>query len=236
VRGQSNVVGVALLLSVTVVAMGGLTVGIGTVVQENAESADVRRVADGMADALRPVETTGADRGRISFDGGRLSTVEREVRVANATATRVVDVGALVYEDGDRRVAFLSGAVTVGTGRSSQVYRRPPITANYRSEVLVVGAARLGAGSVGRSGEGATTAVLRTNVSHDRETLGEGRYRVGVETVATGAWRRAFQRVNATVVGLRDPDGDGVDSVVARFPGERRAHLVVHEMNLEVGR
>jgi hypothetical protein len=35
-------------------------------------------------------------------------------------------------------------------------------------------------------------------------------------------------------VTTRDFDGDGVTSVVARYPGERVGYLVVHEMGLEV--
>lgn len=232
-RAQSHVVGVALLLSMTLLAVAGITAGIGTVVDENAARADADRVTADLDDALRPAETTGVRRGTVRFGDGELRTVERELRVLNDSGTvRVVDVDALVYTVGDRRVAFLGGALTRGAGDGSWLVRPPTIVAAPDGGDLLVGAARLG-GSV--SARGHTERTLRTNVSHDRETLGEGRYRVAVETRATAAWVDAFERRNATVVATdRDFDGDGVGSVVARFPDRRTAYLVLHEMRLEV--
>lgn len=233
-RGQSNVVGVALLLGVTVVALAALTAGVGSVVESTAATADTARVADGFQRVLRPVETTGVRRGRIAFSGGQLRTVERDLWVMNRTSTRRVAVGALVYEAGDRRVAFQAGAVIRGHGRGGRIRKQPPITATRgRGGVLVVGAPRLNASTGGVSGR--TEVRLRTNVTHERLRLGRGRYRVAVETRAPAAWRDAFRRLGATLLGSRDVDGDGVASVVARFPGERTAYLVIHDMRLEVG-
>lgn len=58
-RGQSHVVGVALLLGISVVALGSLTVVVGSLVDAGTASANAMRVADEMDGALRPVETTG---------------------------------------------------------------------------------------------------------------------------------------------------------------------------------
>lgn len=235
-RGQSNVVGVALLLGVTVIAMGALTAGIGTIVAENAASADAARVADGFDRSLRPVETTGAHRGRVEFSGGRLRTVERDLRVSNGSHTHVVAVDALVYESEDRRVAFVAGAIVRGTGRGARLHRQPPITASRRSDgVVIIGAPKLNASTVGRSGSGTVATTLRTTVTHERVDLGEGQFQVAIETETPHAWATAFERLGATVVATdRDLDGDGVTSVVAEFPGTRRGYLVVHDMRLEV--
>lgn len=234
-RGQSHVVGVALLLGVTIVALAALTAGVGTVVEDTAETADAARVADGLERALRPVETTGTRRGEVSFSAGRVGTVERDLRVLSGSTTRRIRVDALVYEHGDRRVAFLAGAVVVGEGAGARLRRRPPITASREGGVLVVGAPRLNAsgGSVG--GTGRIRVPLRTDVTHRRIPLGRGRYRVAVETATPAAWAEAFRRLGATLLDRRDFDDDGVDSVVARFPGTRTAYLVVHDMRLEVG-
>jgi len=236
-RGQSNVVGVAVLLGITVIALGALTASIGAVVQSNAATADVDRVADGFEGAIRPVETTGHRRGRVAVSGGSLSTADRDLRVLNESgvvATTAVD--ALVYESGDRTVRTLSGAVVRGDDGGSRMYRPPPITASRRAGgVLVVGAARLNASDYAVGGNAAMDLVLRTNVTHDRRALGNGTYRVAVETETPAAWRSHFERLNATVVDEdRDFDGDGVRSVVAQFHGERTAYLVVHDMRLEV--
>jgi len=234
-RGQSHVVGVAVLLAVTVLAIGGLTAGLGAVVEDSAESADAERVASDLDAALRPVETTGVRRGTIRFGDGALHTEDRELRVLNDSGVvRTVAVDALVYEVGERRVSFQAGGIVRGSGNASRFVRAPPIVAAPDGGDLIVGAARLG-GDVELWGR--TDRVLVTNVSHDRQYLGEGEYRVAVETSTPAAWVDAFESRNATVVATdRDVDGDGVGSVVARFPDRRTAYLVVHDLDLEVKR
>lgn len=238
-RAQSHVVGVAVLLGVTVASLGLLTASIGAVVQSNAAAADAARVARGLDRAIDPVATTGVNRGRVSFTEGRLYTVRRDVRVLNASGeVASVRTGGLVFEAGDRRVAYVAGAVVRGGDGGSRVFAPPPITASRDSGgVLVVGAPRLNATGVAVGASGPTTVVVRTRVTHDRRSLGNGTYRVAVETVTPGAWARFFRERNATVTATdRDVDGDGVASVVARFPGERVAYLVVHDARLEVER
>jgi flagellin-like protein len=238
-RGQSNVVGVAILLGVVVVSLGTLTAGIGSLVDGNAASADAARVASDLDAALEPVEATGVHRGRVSFTDGRLRTVERDLRVLNESGVvRTVRVDALVFTAGAHRVAFLAGAVVRGPPGNARIRTPPPITASRTSDdgsesgVLVVGAAKLN-GTVGFGATGGGSALLRTDVSHRQLALGEGTYRVAVETATPGAWRRYFERRNATVT-TRDFDGDGTPSVVATYPGERVAYLVVHDLRLEV--
>ncbi|UPV72906.1 hypothetical protein M0R89_10130 [Halorussus limi] len=238
-RAQSNVVGVAVLLGVVVVALGSLTAGIGAIVEENAAAADSARVAADFDAALDPVEATGVHRGRVSFTDGELRIVERDLRVLNESGVvRRVRTDALVFTAGERRVAFLAGAVVRGPPNNANVRTPPPITASRNGDdgdgrgVLVVGAPALN-GSVAVSGSGGSSVVVRTTVSHRRTALGNGTYRVAVETAPPGAWRRHFERRNASVT-TRDFDGDGPRSVVAAYPGERVAYLVVHEMELEV--
>lgn len=231
-RGQANVVGVALLVGVTVVALGLLTASVGTIVEENAARADAQRVAADLDAVLDPVETTGRNRGRISFADGQLDTVERDVRILDsAGVVERVRAGGVVFEAGDRRVAAVTGAIVRGRGTSADMYASPPITATEGAGVLVVGVAKTG-GEV-HVGGSETTVVVRTTVEHTRRDLGNATYRVAVETATPEPWERYFRERNATVT-RRDVDGDGVESVVASFPGERRGYLVVHDMNLEV--
>lgn len=229
-RGQANVVGVALLLGLTVASLGVLTAGIGAVVQDNAATADTRRVATDLDGALRPVEVTGRHQGRVSFAEGRLRTVERDLRVLNESGVvRRVRVGGLVFTAGDRRVAFVAGAITRGPRSGAALFSPPPVTVG--PDVLVVGAPRLN-GTVAVAGDDVTT-TLRTDVTHERSRLGNGTYRVAIETESPGPLARRFERQGATVT-RRDIDGDGVPSVVARFPGTRRGYIVVHDLNVEV--
>ncbi|MFB6169982.1 MAG: hypothetical protein ABEJ06_02440 [Haloarculaceae archaeon] len=234
-RGQSSVVGVALLLGVTIVSLGLLTAGIGTVVADNAARADARRVAVGFDSALRPVEITGPYRGEVTFSEGSLRTVERDLRVLDGE--RVVErvaVGGLVFESGPHRTAYLAGGVVRGTGEAAWLATPPPVTASGRGDagVLVVGAPTLG-GTASVAGSGGVVVTLATNVSHDRVDLGTGRYRLAIETATPGAWERFFRERGATV-SRRTFDGDHTSSVVATFPGRRRAYLVVHDLGLEV--
>jgi hypothetical protein len=237
-RAQSSVVGVALLVAATVVSLGALTAGVGVVIEEHAARADAARVAADLDAAIAPVETTGRHRGRVAFADGTLRTVERDLRVLNATDRTVrerVEVDGLVFESGTRRVASVSGAVLRGRGEATTLRTPPPVTASTGDGgVLVVGAARLGDDRTAVSGTGGTVTALRTNVTHRRVDLGRGRFAVALETATPtplAAWfadRGARTRVD-------DVDGDGVPSVVARFEGERRAYLVVHQLHLEVG-
>lgn len=238
-RAQSNVIGVALLLGLTVLSLGALTAGIGITMDRNAAATDAARVATEFDNALRPVETTGARTGTVSFTDGSLSTADRDVRVLESgRVLHSVPADALVYRTRGQRVAFESGAVVTGTGEIARMTAPPPITATSTSGgVLVVGVAKLNAtgGTVGHTGAG--SVPLRTNVTHDRLSLGDGSYQVAVETETPAAWVEYFEHLNATVVATdRDFDGDGVDSVVARFDGVRVGYLVIHDMRLEVGR
>lgn len=232
-RAQSNVVGVAILIGITMVALGTLTASVGTVVDHHAASADANRVATDLDAALRPVETTGAHRGRVSFTDGRLATVEREVRILDGGGVReTIDAGALRFETGRRGVTALAGAIVTRDPAGAELHRQPPITSSRSAGVLVVGVAALN-GSVNTGGTGGGV-VLGTHVTHDRTPLGNGTFRVAVETDAPGPWERYFERENATVLPRRDFDGDGVESVVARYPGNRTGYLVVHDVRVEV--
>jgi flagellin-like protein len=233
-KGQSNVVGVALLLGVTVVALGTLTASVGTVVDSHAASADASRVAADLDRAVRPVETTGVNRGRVSFTAGRLRTVEREVRVLDERGVvATVDADALRFETGQRRVTVLAGAIVTERRGTADLYRRPPVTASRSAGVLVVGVAALN-GSVDTGGAAGGSVVLRAEVTHDRTVLGDGTYRVAVETDAPGPWESFFEREDATVLPRRDFDGDGTASVVARYPGNRTGYLVVHDVEVSL--
>ncbi|WP_254546217.1 DUF7289 family protein [Halomarina pelagica] len=237
-RGQSHVVGVALLLGVAVISMGALTASIGAIVEENAAEADAARVASDVDRALRPVEVTGAHRGRLSFARGELRTVERDLRLLDARGgvVETVAVGGLVFESGDRRVAFVAGAIVRGRPGRARLQVEPPITASRGDGgVLVVGAPRLNASEgVSISGRGGVTVALETHVRHRRVRVGNGTYRLAVETRTPEPWADYLRERGATVDRL-DVDGDGVESVVAAFRGERTTYLVVHDLNLEVG-
>lgn len=233
IRGQSHVVGVALMLSLTILALGAITAGVGTLFEAQAASADAGRVADDLDAAIQPVEQTGPGTGRVAFSDGQISTVDRGVRVMrNGSVIREIEAGALVFTADDRRVASVAGAIVRGQGSGSWLVRDPPLAASDGEGVLVVSAPKLN-GS-GQAVAGAGQATLRTDVSHDRTALGTGTFGVAIESETPAAFERYFEREGVPTT-RRDFDGDGVDSVVAAYPGTRRGYLVVHDLGLEVG-
>lgn len=231
-RAQSHVVGAVLLLGVTVIALGGLTATVGTVVEDQTARADAARVAQDLDEAVRPVETTGHRTGSVRFTAGHLDVKDRDLRVFDGgTLVAEFDGDALVYEARDRRVATVAGAITRGTPGSAWLEREPPIAAG--SEVVVVSAVRVNA-SGGAGGTGGVTVPVATNVSHERVDLGSGEYAVAVETATPGAFERFAEEFDADVE-TRDGDGDGIPSVVIDFAGTRQGYLVVHDLRTEVG-
>ncbi|WP_459191971.1 DUF7289 family protein [Halosimplex sp. J119] len=232
-RGQSSVVGVALLLGMTVVALGVLTASVGTIVDGHAARADADRVAEDLRSGIEPVETTGFRTVDVRFSDGRLFTAERQMRVYDGSGmVASADVGALVYENDDHRVASVAGAVVRGRTDNAWFVEPPPVVGSASDDVLVVGIGNLSASNAAVGG-GQVAARLQTNVTHDRRSLGRGSYEVAIETRAPAAFERYFAERGATVR-QTDIDGDGVVSVVASYPGTRRAYVVDHTMRLEV--
>ena len=233
-RGQSSVVGVALLLGATLVALGVLTASVGTIVDDHAARADADRVASDLDGAIQPIETTGYRTARVRFTEGRLGTVQRDLRINESGSTVAeVSIGALVYERGDRRVRSVAGAVVRGRDENAWTVDPPPIVGSESTGVLVVSATKLNASGASVGG-GRVTATLATDVSHERTSLGSGEFSVAIETAAPAALESSLRERGASTVETKDIDGDGVPSVVATFPGTRTGYLVVHDMRLEV--
>jgi flagellin-like protein len=232
-RGQSAVVGVAILLGLTVVGVGVLTAAAGTAIQEGASTAATARVADGLDDALDAGTAAGTD-ATVRLAGGTVRVADRRVRVLNDSGVVwAAPVGAVVYESGDRRVSAVAGAVAVGEGDRTRLDSPPSIAP--ANGTLYVGVPVLNAsGTDAVSARGTTVPVrFETAPTHERRLLPSDRYRVAVETTAPDAWERAFQDRNATTT-RRDFDDDGTPSVVAAFPGRRTLHLVVHDVRLQM--
>jgi flagellin-like protein len=230
-RAQSNVVGVAILLGVTVVALGTLTASVGTVVDQHAAASDSRRVAADLDSGLAPVETTGVRRGEVTFTSGDLDLLQRDVRVLDTSGVVArVEANALRFSSGGGGATYLAGSVLTHGSEWSQTRTAVPVAAD--PDVLVVSVPAL-RGDVSLSATGGASYTLRSNVTHHRRSLGEASYRIAVETTHPTAVRRQFERLNASVTS-RDIDGDGMESVVADFSGVRTAYLVVHETEVAV--
>lgn len=238
-RGQSSVVGVVILIGITMVALGSMAAAVGGVVNDAATDADVKRVTADFERVFQPVETTGQHRSRIRFGSGTLSTEPRTVRILNPNGTvESYHTNAVTYAPAGethsggagRRVTFLAGAILVTQGDATRVIRPPPIAGG--PGVLVVGLPVL-TDTVSIGGSRIDLAV-ETRVSHSRRTLGTDDWRVAVETTTPNAWNRTLTQTGANSITTRDYDGDGIPSVVVTYDTQRTAHLVRHDMTLEV--
>jgi hypothetical protein len=128
------------MLVLAVVALGGLTAGVGTLVDSQAADADARRMADGLDRALEGTERTGYHSHEIHFSEGRLRTADRTLRVLeDGTVVATHDIGALVFERGDHRVVSVAGAVVRDNGNSAWLEAAPPLTYSERTGIFVVG-------------------------------------------------------------------------------------------------
>lgn len=231
-RGQSHVIGVALLLGVTVISISAITASVGVVIDQQVASADATRVADGMDTAFNPRATTGVHRDQLTFADGTLRPVDRQLRILEGTrVVRSVDGGGFVFTNDNQRVAFVAGALIRGPPGKAWLEAEPMITAPANGSVLVVGAPTIGTPDT-VSGNGVTVTVEQ-NVTHERSVIGNGTYAVAIETATPKALSRHFSEQGAAVE-QRDLDGDGVESIIATFEGERRTYLVVHDLNVEV--
>lgn len=237
-RAQSHVVGVTLMVGITVLALGGLTMSIGSVVDAGASQAEADRVADGMATVADPSGVVGATESELRFGDGTLRVEERTMRVDPDGQDPIrVDSDALVYEVGDYSVVGAHNAVLRVASGGAAMVSAPSIVADREDGgVLVVGAPAIDGPneSVGSSGSAARVG-LRTTVEHDRTDLGEQPVEVAVETAHPRPWAEYFEERGATVVEReRSYPDDRHDSVVARFEGDRQGYLVVNEAEMEV--
>lgn len=232
-RAQSHVVGVALLLGVAVISMSALTASVGVLIEHQVTNADATRIADEMDAAFAPVETTGVHRERLSFSRGTLTTVDRQLRIlVGSKVVRTVDVDALVFTAGNQRVAFVAGAIVRGKPGNAWFHAEPPIVVSPNGGVFIVGAPKIGsAGAV--SGTGGVAAMMRMNVTHARERIGNGTYSVSIETATPEPFVRYFEERGRTVE-RRDIDGDGIESVIVTPERKRTVYLVIHNLNVVI--
>ncbi|AUV80854.1 hypothetical protein C2R22_03575 [Salinigranum rubrum] len=229
-RAQSSVIGVAVLVAVTALSIGALTVAAGTFVADGVAAADAQRVADD----LEHVGEWGTHTTRVEFSDGTLRVEPRTVRVLRGDRAVVrVDAGVLVYENRARRVASLGGVLV--DGRRNRSSLQEPLPVVVEGERVLVDVVVLNAsGSTAVGGSTGTAVTIRTNATHEYRTLRAGRYTVAIETATPSAWERAFEETGVDVE-RRDFDDDGVPSVVVPIPGETTVDLALHDLRAVVG-
>lgn len=234
-RAQTEVVAVALLLGITVISMGTLTLTIGTALDENAASVDANGVATDFRAAIKPVTTSGTREATVSFAGGTLRSSTRTMRLLDGSDNVIGDpweIGVLIYERDEHRVMSIGGAVIHARSGYARFYDSVPVATSPAA--ILVGVVDLQpTDQITHGGTDASTLRFKTTVSHERTELGEDEYTIAIETTTPDPWQAEFERLGARTT-LESFDEDEEPSVVARFDGERMGYVVTHEVELEV--
>lgn len=230
-RAQSSIIGVAVLVTVTALSVGALTMAAGTFVEDGVAAANSQRVADDLAG----IDRYGRDTARVAFSRGTLRVESRTARLLrDGRVVATVDVDALVYESRGRRVAYLGGVTVTARHDRARVHGSLPVVAgDGRLLVDLVALNASGPSAVG--GTQPVTVTIRTNATHAYRALEDGQYAVAVETATPRAWGRAFDAAGMEHA-RRDFDDDGVPSVVASVPGSGTVDLAVHDLRAVVRR
>lgn len=232
-RGQTAVVGVAILLGITVLAVAGLSATAGSIVEEGAASAAATRVADDLETALGP--TPGPRETTVELGAGSLRVVNRSVWILDGDGVVWAGhAGAVVYADGGHRVTGFAGAVVRRDDRGSRLVAPSRLAAANGTLYLGVPVLNASGADGVATGGHRLDLTLRTDARAERVDLPRGEYRVAFETESPAVWERHLRERGATTT-RRDVDGDGTPSVVAAFPDRRTVHLVVRDVRLRVG-
>lgn len=233
-RGQSAIIGVALLLGLTIVSVGVLTAGTGILVDEAAQGADAQRVADRLATAYNPSTLEGATTLSLALTGGQLTTEERRItlrRSGDVVAT--VDTRALRFARGDHHVSVLGQAIIRGQADRARFVRDPGLVTVFGAEddrTLSVSITSL-SGQVDESMSQQTSLRLRLHGSHERRDPGAGRYSISIETATPELWE-AYLADIAVSVRIEGADTSQTKVVVAELGRVSRARLIIHQVEI----
>ncbi|ELZ72949.1 hypothetical protein C457_03271 [Haloferax prahovense DSM 18310] len=232
-RGQANMVGVALLLGIGVVAIGLLTASVGGLVDAQIATADADAAADGFSSLRDGVAAGANDSYPIRVTDGDLSRVNRSVRIIPEAGTnRTYDADGYVADLGGQRVAFVGGAVVRGTGDRAVLVTPVPLSFAGDAAFLTVPVLTADATDGGGLGGG---AALRTRTTRTVTDLPTDGYAVAIETATPVAWERAFEG-RGFDTSRADFDSDGTESVVAVVSGDRTLTVARYDLAVVVDR
>lgn len=246
-RRQTNVVGVVSILVLAVVALGGLTAGVGVLLQSGATTTGAEQTAATFGSAIMPAETVGTTVSDIPVENGTLYSTQRHVRIINGdqasfepgtqtvTIVEQIRTDGLVYKTETQTVVVHGGAVLYATDGRPRVYRPPPIMADTESRIIRVGVSQRQLSEFQRSVTGSETIRIQTTVTHRRQSFGNGSYYIAIETDYPQVWARQLRERGGTIVATRVRfEGDHADSVVVQFPNTTELRVTRHAMDIEV--
>ena len=229
-RGVEGIIGVAVLLVVTVLAVGALTTVMGSMVTAGVAHAEVATVGGTLT-----MVTAAADDPTMRtmvVRSGTLSTDTLSLEISGGGITVLEEVEALRYRSDDHRVSSEFGMqihtidgepVTV----SGQRIRR----AEDRLLVGVPSVRLREVDTVTATGQAVRLGLLpRVDVDHRR--LPPARYRLHLETAHPSVWEHVLEGVGAQV--HSGADVGGIVRVSARFEEPVAIEILTETIELEV--
>jgi hypothetical protein len=241
-RAVSNPVGVILILGMTVLSVGALLAVGGAVIDDTRADAERSQMGNAMASFASKASLVGlGESGHQRFALGRTTAGRVDVREdagrvdvyieQNGTNVTVADttMGALVYEQDGREIAYQGGGVWERQGDFSRM--RSPPEFHYRAETLTFPIINVtGSGSVSGDVRGSVQSQreptpLYPNVTEDEDfenPLTNGTVYVEIESDYCRGWQSFFE--SRTQGGIEEgcEDGDAgavvVDLTVALDP------------------
>lgn len=233
-RGQSAIIGVALLLAITVVSVGVLTAGTGILVDEAAQEADLERIGDTVVADYRPATLAGTSTMTLSLAGGTVVTEPREITISRyGDVVARLQTVALRYERAGRALTIQSGAILQARNGHTTFVREPGMARRFGADgdrVLTLSLVNL-TGDVEERIDNPRRVRFEFEATHERRDLDAGRYTIRVETAAPAAWVQYFEDVGADVHTERTSQEGGV--VVADFGRVSDARLIIHHVEVQ---
>lgn len=162
-RGQSETLGMVLLLAITAAGVGVIVVTAGGAMDGAQQASEVQRAEHSMSllDARGSLVALGRTDGqavsladssdgsyRVEPDSGRVVVAHEK----NGTTTEYLNtsLGSVMYENGDTSVAYQGGGVWRSSGRGASMISPPEF--NYRGATLTFPVIRVGGGESAVSG------------------------------------------------------------------------------------
>jgi hypothetical protein len=240
-RGQSETIGVVLLLGITVLGMG-VVVAVGTGALDTAQqSSAVDRAAQSMSllDARSALVALGrADSQSVSLAGSSDGSYEVRPDTGRITVSRVTNnttqgplvnttLGSVVYENGQQSVAYQGGGVWRSYDGGSTMVSPPEF--NYQDATLTLPVIRVAGGASSVAGE--PTANIRPNAAKtnlsvfpsSQNPLSNGTVVVTVHSEYYRGWANYFeQRTQGNVTVNHDEKSVALELVARGSGGEFR--------------
>jgi flagellin-like protein len=229
-RGQSAIIGVAVLLLLTVTAIGGLTTVLGASVTGGIALAELQAVGGTLDAVTAPTDDPGLR--SMTMRVGTLETYPLRLEVVGAHGTIDREVGAVRYRAGGHRLSCEFGArIRTVEGEVVAVTSHRIRRAGDR---IYVGVPSIHMGDVDTIAAGgrAVRVGLQPEVVTDHRWLPPARYTLRLETHHPSVWVPILEEVGARV--HTDTRARAPHMVTAVFDEPVGIDLVTQTVDLEV--